>query len=129
MTLTRYFLITLLASFSVGALADLLLIQQVRQAGAMDVPDNGLNMSEVEAAYGTPETKGGAVGTPPITRWTYERWSVYFEYDRVLYTVLHEGEVIDGVSRPEADTELESEAGFESEADSGEESESADDSG
>jgi hypothetical protein len=55
-------------------------------------------MSEVESRFGAPSQKHAAVGEPPITRWTYERWSVYFEYDRVLYTVLHEGEVIDDQS-------------------------------
>jgi hypothetical protein len=34
------------------------------------------------------------VGDPPITQWVYDRWSVYFEYDKVLFTVLHKGEVI-----------------------------------
>ena len=35
------------------------------------------------------------MGQPPITRWNYDQWSVYFEYDRVLYAVLHKGAVID----------------------------------
>lgn len=95
MTATRFFLMTLLATFSLGATADVLLIEQVRQAGKMDVPVNGLTMSEVEASFGTPERKHSPVGDPPITRWDYDRWSVYFEYDRALFTVLDEGEVIE----------------------------------
>ncbi|MDZ4728811.1 MAG: hypothetical protein SH820_02570 [Xanthomonadales bacterium] len=74
--------------------ADVLLIEEVRQAGLMDVPENGSNMVEVETRYGAPSSKGNPVGDPPITQWTYERWSVYFEYDKVLFTVLHKGEVI-----------------------------------
>jgi hypothetical protein len=35
------------------------------------------------------------VGDPPITRWDYDGWSVYFEYDLVLFTVLHKGAVLD----------------------------------
>lgn len=101
MTLTRTFLLFLSMACSAGAAADVLLIEQVRQAGRMDVPANGLSMSEVEASYGTPQDKQAAVGDPPISRWVYDRWSVYFEYDRVLYTVLDEGEVIEGVSQPE----------------------------
>ena len=29
-----------------------------------------------------------ALGNPPITRWDYPQFSVYFENDRVLHTVL-----------------------------------------
>lgn len=114
MALTRGFLLSLLVACSAGATADVLLIEQVRQAGRMEVPGNGLSMSEVEARYGTPQDKRAAVGEPPISRWVYDRWSVYFEYDRVLYTVLHEGEVIEGVSQPEPA----SEAGTDGDSDS-----------
>lgn len=74
--------------------ADVLLIEQVRQAEGMAVPQNGQSKAEVEAAFGAPKEATGPVGDPPITRWTYERWSVYFEFDRVLFTVLNKGEVI-----------------------------------
>lgn len=30
-----------------------------------------------------------AVGQPPITRWDYRSFSVYFEYDHVINSVLH----------------------------------------
>ena len=81
--------------FSPSSLADVLLIEEVRQAENMTLPENGLSMAEVEARYGTPGSKEGPVGDPPITQWSYDRWSVYFEYDKVLFTVLHKGEVID----------------------------------
>jgi hypothetical protein len=74
--------------------ADVLLIEQVRQAEGMAVPQNGQSKAEVEAAFGAPETTVGPVGDPPITRWTYQRWTVYFEFDHVLFTVLNKGEVI-----------------------------------
>jgi hypothetical protein len=77
------------------ARADVLLIEEVRQAENMTVPENGLSMAEVEARFGAPKSKEGPVGDPPITEWAYDRWSVYFEYDKVLFTVLHKGEVID----------------------------------
>ena len=75
--------------------ADVLLIEEVRQAGRMDVPSNGLTTADVRARFGEPVATHSAVGDPPITRWEYERWSVYFEYDIVLFTVLHKGEVLD----------------------------------
>ena len=75
--------------------ADVLLIEEVRQAGRMDVPANGMTTADVRARFGEPLTTHSAVGDPPITRWEYDRWSVYFEYDIVLFTVLHKGEVLD----------------------------------
>jgi hypothetical protein len=93
--------LTLLLTFAASlAAADVLLIEEVRQAEHMQLPANGQTMQEVETAYGAPSRKHDAVGDPPITEWEYERWSVYFEYDRVLFTVLHRGQVID--SQPTA---------------------------
>lgn len=94
MTLTRNFVLVLAIIFCGSATADVLLIEQVREAGAMDVPVNGMSMGEVESRYGTPDVKEAAVGDPPISRWNYDRWSVFFEYDMVLFTVLNEGEVL-----------------------------------
>lgn len=75
--------------------ADVLLIEEVRQAGRMDVPQNGMTTSDVRDRFGNPVKVHSTVGDPPITRWEYERWSVYFEYKVVLFTVLHKGEVVD----------------------------------
>ena len=87
--------LTFILLFMAGiASADVLLIEEVRQAGLMSVPENGQTMVEVETRYGAPSSKGDPVGNPPITQWTYDTWSVYFEYDKVLFTVLHKGAVI-----------------------------------
>ena len=75
--------------------ADVLLIEEVRQAERMDVPANGMSMDEVRARFGDPVNKNAAVGDPPITRWDFDGWSVYYEYGLVLFTVLHRGAVID----------------------------------
>lgn len=85
-----------LGALPAGALqADVLLIEEVRQAGRMDVPRNGASKEDVRARFGDPVKTHAAVGDPPITRWDYNGWSVYFEYDRVLFTVLEKGHVID----------------------------------
>ncbi len=52
-------------------------------------PARGTTMSEVEAQFGAPVRKYPAVGQPPITRWVYDHFTVYFENDRVIHTVLH----------------------------------------
>ena len=75
--------------------ADVLLIEEVRQADRMALPTNGLKQAEVRSRFGEPATTHAPVGDPPITRWDYDGWSVYFEYDRVLFTVLQKGAVLD----------------------------------
>jgi len=75
--------------------ADVLLIEEVRQSDRMDVPVNGMTTADVRARYGEPVTTHAPIGDPPITRWEYDRWNVFFEYDIVLFTVLHKGEVLD----------------------------------
>ena len=75
--------------------ADVLLIEEVRQAGRMSLPVNGQNKTQVEEKFGSPVRKLPAVGNPPISSWKYDKYSVYFEYDRVLFSVLHPGVVIE----------------------------------
>lgn len=47
-----------------------------------------MNMENVEHIFGTPLEKQEAVGKPPITRWVYPDYVVYFEYNLVLHTVM-----------------------------------------
>ena len=79
----------------VNVSADVLLIEEVRQSGRMEVPENGMTIADVRSRFGEPVKEHSPVGDPPITRWEYEKWSVYFEYKVVLFTVLHKGAVID----------------------------------
>lgn len=51
-------------------------------------PLRGSTQSQVEAKYGSPVSKKAAVGDPPISRWDYADFTVYFEYDRVIHAVL-----------------------------------------
>lgn len=74
--------------------ADTLLIQRVQVASKADLPRRGSSMAEVEARYGSPQQKfaavgGGSVHTPPITRWQYDSFSVYFENSHVVDAVLN----------------------------------------
>ncbi len=82
-----------------SAQADVLLIEEVRQSDRMDLPVNGMSKDEVRARFGEPADQRAAVGDPPITRWNYDSWSVYFEYELVLFTVLHKGAVLDKTNR------------------------------
>lgn len=51
-------------------------------------PTQGMNMSQVEQKFGAPESKVAAVGEPPISRWIYPGFSVFFEYDKVIHSVI-----------------------------------------
>jgi hypothetical protein len=50
-------------------------------------PGRGLTMTAVEAKFGAPQARHDAVGIPPITRWDYAGFSVFFEKDRVIDAV------------------------------------------
>jgi len=82
----------LLTAASVSA--DVLLIEEVRERMQRDLPANGLTKSQVEQRYGSPEERREPVGDPPITRWVYDGYSVYFEHDLVIESVLHHGAVL-----------------------------------
>jgi hypothetical protein len=51
-------------------------------------PPRGATMDDVRSKFGAPSQESPAVGTPPITRWEYSGYVVYFEHDRVLHTVV-----------------------------------------
>jgi hypothetical protein len=54
-----------------------------------------MDMANVEHIFGTPLEKQDAVGKPPITRWVYSDYIVYFEYNKVLHTVMKAGPFAD----------------------------------
>jgi hypothetical protein len=93
--MTRIVLAFILALAFQLVSADVLLIEEVRQSGRMQLPTNGQSTADVEASFGAPSAKSTAVGDPPISNWKYEKYSVYFERDLVLFTVLHPGVVIE----------------------------------
>ena len=53
-----------------------------------DAPRRGMTMDRVQSDWGQPQSQRSAVGDPPITRWEYAGFTVYFEYDRVIHTVV-----------------------------------------
>ncbi len=50
-------------------------------------PTRGMTMNKVESRFGAPDRRVPAVGDPPIARWEYPGFIVYFEYDKVLHAV------------------------------------------
>jgi hypothetical protein len=51
-------------------------------------PSRGMTMNQVESKFGAPVTKVPAVGKPPIARWEYPGFVVYFELDHVIHSVV-----------------------------------------
>ena len=50
-------------------------------------PSRGMTQASVESKYGSPSSVKAPVGDPPITRWEYTDFVVFFEYDRVVHAV------------------------------------------
>jgi len=87
-------LTAMLAAFPMQATADVLLMdsisqQPVNSAAGLPRPTAQMTMDEVRSGFGEPEQRIAAVGEPPISRWIYKDFTVYFENDRVLTSVVH----------------------------------------
>ncbi|MBD3618136.1 MAG: hypothetical protein HUJ28_01515 [Chromatiales bacterium] len=50
-------------------------------------PTRGMSQQRVLDQFGEPRSRHGAVGEPPISRWDYGDFSVYFEHNHVLHAV------------------------------------------
>jgi len=68
---------------------DVLLIDSMQSTPAIRTPDDGVNMATVRQQFGDPVSEESPVGDPPITRWDYDGFSVYFEHNLVLHSVIH----------------------------------------
>ena len=81
------FATTLLTAASVQA--DTLTIPVGQQASSQQIslPQRGASTSAVNQQHGEPVTRHAAVGDPPISRWDYVQFSVYFEHDKVVHSV------------------------------------------
>lgn len=81
--------VLLLAFLGAPAYADTLVLDKVQQdaQAAAERPSRGMHMQTVSARFGEPKDKLAPVGEPPIARWIYDGYVVYFEKDRVLHTV------------------------------------------
>lgn len=62
--------------------------QGLPQQSLPGLPQPGHSMDEVEAALGPPLRRHAPVGEPPISRWEYQHFVVFFEHSTVLDTVM-----------------------------------------
>jgi len=93
----RLFYATALALLSAGislpAAADTLQMpgdsSQMGESRRMEMPVRGMHKDQVRAMFGQPKETLPAVGDPPITRWVYDGFTVYFEYSYVIQSVIN----------------------------------------
>lgn len=82
-----------LALFVLGATtsaqADTLNMPSGIEQPGIEMPQRGMSMDQVRAQLGAPQEIKTAVGQPPITRWIYDSYTVYFEYRHVINSVPH----------------------------------------
>ena len=69
-------------------------IAVIAAAGSMPVRSETLLVERVEHDFGAPASKltpagGDSTAHPVINRWVYDRFTVYFERDRVIDTVVN----------------------------------------
>lgn len=86
----RNSILALTLSLAAGiGLADTLLLESITmdEQTAGERPRAGMSMDGVETRFGAPTDRRAAVGDPPITRWDYPGFVVYFEYDKVVHSV------------------------------------------
>lgn len=84
----------LIVSLPLAGRADLLAVPVAPPAAAsLALPQRGDSQQGVLARYGEPQRRHPQVGgsspaQPPITRWDYDRFSVFFEHQRVIDAVV-----------------------------------------
>jgi hypothetical protein len=81
-------LIALLFAAMGTASADTLRMDGASAMSADGRPSRGMTQASVESKYGSPASVKAPVGDPPITRWEYQDFVVFFEYDKVIHAVL-----------------------------------------
>jgi len=80
--------IALLAAFGAVANAETVSTSGITAASDDGRPSRGMTQASVESKYGSPNSVEAPVGDPPITRWVYSDFVVFFEYDRVIHAVV-----------------------------------------
>ncbi|MCF6282746.1 MAG: hypothetical protein L3J28_11170 [Candidatus Polarisedimenticolaceae bacterium] len=77
--------------------AEVLLLNKIAEAPAnraiekgLTRPTKGMSMEQVVTRFGEPWGSLPPVGTPPITRWHYPGYTVVFEYQYVITSVVED---------------------------------------
>ncbi len=61
--------------------------EQAKTAPAVDMPTKGMSKERVKNLFGEPLEDIPAKGQPPISRWKYQEFTVYFDSNTVIHCV------------------------------------------
>ena len=87
---TRNFLLAFSLGVTMVAGAQNLDMSATDRSGSFDAPGKptrGMTQQSVEASFGAPQDMRAPIGDPPITRWEYSGFVVFFEHDKVIHAV------------------------------------------
>ncbi len=73
---------------TVAEVIEIPVASQASDMQALPRPQRGVTKTSVRNEFGEPLGSTPAVGDPPISRWEYQDYYVYFEYEHVIHTVL-----------------------------------------
>lgn len=87
-------LVPMLAGATIPVHSDVLLLEQgialepPNSSEGLPRPGRGTSMDQVLERFGEPIDRIPAVGMPPISRWVYDSYTVYFEDQQAIATVI-----------------------------------------
>ena len=89
--------ITLLGIHSLGACETIKIPvgQQADKIWSGESPARGITKEQVEKKFGRPISQNGPTGQPPIFFWEYPDFTVYFEGNHVIHSVIKHRPVAD----------------------------------
>jgi len=94
MLLKKIIIISILGLAPLSCFADVPLIDLLNKEPANNEagllrPTKGQSMTQVKSHFGEPIKASLPIGNPPITRWSYPKFSVYFEHHHVIHSVVN----------------------------------------
>ena len=84
---TKNIVLAALLGFMPIAMADTYSI--INEPNGVERPKNGMSMDQVKAKFGAANEEKDPVGEPPISRWVYNDFTVYYEHQLVIHSVAH----------------------------------------
>lgn len=101
MKLFLYLTLSLIATSSAFVVAEDVKIpigSETAESKQIARPTTGTTKTQVKSQFGEPQKENPAKGKPPISSWEYAEFTVYFENDHVIHSVvkpkLHESKEI-----------------------------------
>lgn len=61
--------------------------EQAKDEAPIDMPSKGMSQARVKALFGEPLEEAPPKGQPPISRWKYREFTVYFDSGAVIHSV------------------------------------------